>query len=225
VECVAGFRKFRSFNPHPTLTVIMPYLRRLSVEEDRVLLHLEAPLLEELTSVWVGSSTVLLPFIRRSSCTLKKLLLMRCTMISSDLIAVLQSLPSLTYLLLAMDEDEENEGTVEQGQVALFSAMHLSGVPSDICPNLTSFVFGYRRAFPWQSFFAMAQTRFQPETGGQCHLSFLRIFDADLKITYPQDMVTGTRLLQEEGLDVALVDVDSEEQLRSSFSTSFFSHY
>jgi hypothetical protein len=40
-------------------TVIIPRLRRLCVEEDRFLLHLTAPLLEELSSEWFEPPSLL----------------------------------------------------------------------------------------------------------------------------------------------------------------------
>ncbi|KAJ7927992.1 hypothetical protein B0H13DRAFT_1013708 [Mycena leptocephala] len=145
VECAIGFREFyhHNLNPNVNPMVVLSHLRRLCIEQDGFLLYASAPLLEELTSVWFKSSTVIVPFVQRSLCTLKKLALMRCTN-SSEVITVLQSLPSLTYLLLADQDNEDDEHADEQGQVALFSAMFISGTPSDICPNLASFVFGYR---------------------------------------------------------------------------------
>ncbi|KAJ7877496.1 hypothetical protein B0H13DRAFT_2200559, partial [Mycena leptocephala] len=144
LECVVGFIDFVNFLPDANPTVIIPCLRRLCLEEDRFLLHLTAPLLEELSSKWFKPPT-LLSFVQRSSCTLKKLALIRCR-IPNDIVTVLRNIPSITDLLLVMkyivDEDDDVD-TFDQEQIALFSAMQVSGTPADICPNLTSFVFGY----------------------------------------------------------------------------------
>ncbi|KAJ7849453.1 hypothetical protein B0H13DRAFT_2285037 [Mycena leptocephala] len=153
LECVAGITTFHDFHPGYSLdpTVVTPCLRRLCVEEDRFLLHLTAPLLEELSS--------------------------EC--------------PSVTELLLVMeyDEDEGDEDTFDQDQIALFSAIQIFGTPAGLCPNLTSLVFGYATSISaWDLFFAMAQSHFAR------HLTHLRIFNAgDLDVPPPDNLLTQTR--------------------------------
>ncbi|KAJ7888291.1 hypothetical protein B0H13DRAFT_1888466 [Mycena leptocephala] len=175
LECVAGITTFDDFHPGYSLdpTVVTPCLRRLCVEEDRFLLRLTAPLLEELSSEWFEPPN-LLSFLQRSSCSLKKLALIRCRL-PDDIITVLRNSPSVTELLLVMeyDEDEGDEDTFDQDQIALFSAMQIFGTPAGLCPNLTSFVFGYATSISaWDLFFAMAQSHFAR------HLTHLRIFNA-----------------------------------------------
>ncbi|KAJ7852578.1 hypothetical protein B0H13DRAFT_2673865 [Mycena leptocephala] len=150
LECVVGIIDFVDFHPDVDPTVIIPRLRRLCVEEDRFLLHLTAPLLEELSSEWFEPPS-LLSFVQRSSCTLKKLALIRCR-IPDDIVTVLRNIPSITDLLLVMEysENEDNEDTFGQEQIDLFSAMHISGTPADICPNLTSFRATQPKAIHWR---------------------------------------------------------------------------
>ncbi|KAJ7649038.1 hypothetical protein DFH06DRAFT_1208852 [Mycena polygramma] len=132
LECSIGLK--HSYDPGPFKTRILPHLRRLCMEDDKLLRHLSAPLLEALTVVWFSLAT--LPFVQRSSCTLKKLALMRST-IDSDLTDLLQNIPSLTHLLLAIDDEESDEDADKEAQIALFSELSIpSAVP--LCPNLTT---------------------------------------------------------------------------------------
>jgi hypothetical protein len=221
LECVVGIIDFVDFHPDVDPTVIIPRLRRLCVEEDRFLLHLTAPLLEELSSEWFEPPS-LLSFVQRSSCTLKKLALIRCR-IPDDIVTVLRNIPSITDLLLVMEysENEDNEDTFGQEQIGLFNAMHISGTPADICPNLTSFVFGYGIIpVPWDLFFSMAQSHFQPRPNCPCHLTWLRIFNArDLDIPPPDVLLTQISGLRNQGLNVSLLDHHATLQLKRAFGT------
>jgi hypothetical protein len=118
-------------------------------------------------------------------------------------------------------ENEDNEDTFGQEQIGLFNAMHISGTPADICPNLTSFVFGYGIIpVPWDLFFAMAQSHFQPRPNCPCHLTWLRIFNArDLDIAPPDDLLTQISGLRNQGLNVSLLDHHATLQLKRSFGT------
>jgi hypothetical protein len=211
-ECTIGFRNIHRLHPSTSPTVLLlPHLRRLCIEDDSFLVHLRAPVLEDLVSVSFLSTT-LIPFVDRSSCTLKKLVLMGCT-ISPELITVLRSLPRLTYLLLANQDDE----TTNTDSHTLFSAMFISGAPSDICPNLTSFLFGYTGAFPWNICCAMAYSRFRARPS---RLAYLRIFNAErLDTAPPQAMVAQIEMLRGEGLDAAVLDREETLGLKRLFCT------
>jgi hypothetical protein len=137
---------------------------------------------------------------------------MGCT-ISPELIMVLRSLPRLTYLLLANQDDE----TTNTDSHTLFSAMFISGAPSDICPNLTSFLFGYTGAFPWNICCAMAYSRFRARPS---RLVYLRIFNAERFDTAPpQAMVAQIEMLRGEGLDAAVLDREETLGLKRLFCT------
>ncbi|KAJ6578180.1 hypothetical protein B0H19DRAFT_985709 [Mycena capillaripes] len=211
LECVLGFIHDYSFI---TSHVVLPDLRRLCVEDDAILAHLTAPLLEDLTVVWFSST--LLPFVHRSSCTLTKLVLTRCT-VSPELTTALENLPSLTHLLLAVDDEESDEEADEEAQTFLFSAMSSAGSASDMCPNLTLLAFGYVSSTPWDSFFTMAQSRFQREASRFS----LRIFNpGDLTIDAPKGQV---RMLQDAGMDIGLLDSDDMQEAMSLFCRELLS--
>ncbi|KAF7363024.1 hypothetical protein MVEN_00654200 [Mycena venus] len=189
------------------------------------LFHLAMPSLEELTSLRFKRSDELLACIRQSLWTLKKLVLMRCTIVPEAIITALRNLPSLTYLLITTeshDEDESDGDDEFSNQQALFGAMCILGTPSDVCPNLTSFGFGYIRTFPWETLLTMAQSRFHPIPDSD-HLGrffCLRIFNVgDSVIPPPPDMVDRLGMLRDEGCDVALLDRGQALQLQGSVCT------
>ncbi|KAJ7369026.1 hypothetical protein DFH08DRAFT_832988, partial [Mycena albidolilacea] len=157
LECVLGFSGTDFDQPSHISIITVPHLRCLCLMEPNFLSNLTTPLLEDLGVSYVYSAArVLPPFLHRSSCALKRLSLLCCT-IDSAVISVLQELPSLRYLRL-----EYAEGVDE---ACWIDPMFMSGTPSGICPNLTSFVFGYIGTTPihWKSFFDMARSRFQPK--------------------------------------------------------------
>ncbi|KAJ7121480.1 hypothetical protein C8R44DRAFT_876882 [Mycena epipterygia] len=88
---------------------------------------------------------------------------------SFELVPVLQSLPTLTYLLLKVTSAGQ-----QTAQTDLFNAMHITDTSSDLCPNLSSLLYGYSSYvdFAEDAFFAMAQSRFH----APCRLKVLRIF-------------------------------------------------
>ncbi|KAJ7871194.1 hypothetical protein B0H14DRAFT_2724692, partial [Mycena olivaceomarginata] len=88
-----------------------------------------------------------------SSCSLKTLVLMNCS-IDADLITVLRGLPSLAHILL--EDSQDNQQMYSPGQITLFDAM-----ADDLCPNLTFLMYEFGSQFDERHLFAMAQTRFR----------------------------------------------------------------
>ncbi|KAJ6455570.1 hypothetical protein C8R47DRAFT_209169 [Mycena vitilis] len=213
LECSIGFINFH--NSGPDSNQILPHLRRLCIEDDKLLRHLTAPMLEALTVVWFSPGS--LSFVQRSSCTLKKLALMRCT-IDSELTDLLQNIPSLTHLLLSIDEEESDEDADQEAQIVLFSEMSIpAAVP--LCPKLTTLVYGYVDCTPWDPFFAMVKTRLERDSAFS-----LRLFKAgDLTSYTPDGPGNWVVAMQDADMDVKLLDHDDSERLMTSFCSDLFS--
>ncbi|KAF8151259.1 hypothetical protein K438DRAFT_433955 [Mycena galopus ATCC 62051] len=218
IECAIQTR--HQYVPYNQDMVLLPRLRRFHVEEPKILNHLETPLLDTLSSSLTTTLDTLLPFIQRSSCTLTKLVLVHCRLSeSSPLIALFEGLPALTYLLLGAHFSPQKQST-------LLDALTLAGTSSDLCPNLTSLLYGCPsfgdeedRLFPRDLFFAMVQSRCEiisPEVQSLCcpsRLGFLRIFRTS-KIIFPppQDVLVRLETLRDMGLDaVFLTDRNSKD--------------
>ncbi|KAJ7629678.1 hypothetical protein DFH06DRAFT_1480241 [Mycena polygramma] len=151
-------------------TVVLPRLRRLCVTGTAILDHLEAPALTSFTSFHDETLRTVLPFVQRSSCTLTKLSLVGCRT-STELITLLEALPTLTYLLLTFRSVDHTF----QDQATLFYAMTIGIFSTPICPNLTSFLYGHLpRDATRDSFFSMVQSRLQLNSSRR--LAYLRIF-------------------------------------------------
>jgi hypothetical protein len=203
VECAIGFDKYNYVVvPESNPAVVLPHLRRLRIEVTNFLIHLTAPALEEL-SVSSYAYSDILHFIQRSSCTLTRLVLDN-TMMVCEAIPLLRGLPALTYLHL------ENAEHNEEKQVAFFAAMTISGATSDICPNLTSIVYGYRYwdgDFAQESFLAMARSRFQSNPSPPGRLTRLRVFfnAARNRRFRPDKVWADIKMLQDDGFDVGFL--------------------
>ncbi|KAJ6506158.1 hypothetical protein C8R47DRAFT_1101427 [Mycena vitilis] len=149
----------------PDAMITLPHLRRfssldMSAFPSKFLDHLTAPLLQDLI-ICDGSLAVIPPFVHRSSCTLKRLALARCADLGPEIIDILRGLPSLESLVLEKSQDDNDE----QKHVDVFNALTVSGNASDICPNLTSLVFGWNRSTKFipradNTFFNMVRSRF-----------------------------------------------------------------
>ncbi|KAJ7648241.1 hypothetical protein DFH06DRAFT_574159 [Mycena polygramma] len=195
-ECVIGFTE--EFDSEPSPIVTLPNLRRLSSQYVAVLPYLAAPILEELClELLTETLSPVGPFIRRSSCTLTRLALIECH-IDSELISLLGALPTLTSLLLDLEEEYEID-------TDWTTAMSISGATSDICPRLTSFELGYQYATPvwWHRVFAMARSRFQKYSSAHCRLSRLRLFGLS-----SDNVATRIQTLRDSGFDAVLLDRD-----------------
>jgi hypothetical protein len=195
----------------------LPLLRRLCVQPD-YLPRLRAPLLEELFCVYNGQLAMrhIIPFVIRSSCSLTKLVLMSDFIFSSQLTQVLRSLPGLTYLLLEADmtgaNKDEEDATVQR---ALFKALTATGSSSDLCPNLTTLVYGSAPFFSQHEFFGMVESRFQRD-----RLRRLRVFGGSsyhehYLETCPYDLAAPIQALHDEGFDVAFIGQGEAELLKS----------
>ncbi|KAJ7849799.1 hypothetical protein B0H14DRAFT_861269 [Mycena olivaceomarginata] len=194
LECVLGFSGTDVDQPSHISMVTVPHLRRLCLMEPNFLSSLAMPLLEDLC---VFNARVLPPFLHRFSCTLKRLSLLCCT-IDSAVISVLRELPNLTYLRLEYAMGNE---------VDWINPMLISGAPSDICPNLTTFVFGYASATPihWNSFFDMARSRFQRL--GRLYFYHSLIFP-------PEDLLDELKMMEDEGFDVVTLSPFSPQLMK-----------
>ncbi|KAJ7022562.1 hypothetical protein C8F04DRAFT_1137704 [Mycena alexandri] len=204
VDCVLGFK---SSDDSSNNLVVMNHLHRLRIARPGFLVPLTAPSLHTLHCVWESESihSLLPAFILHSSCSLQELSSMHCT-ITSELIMVLQSLPSLTSLLLESDRNV----TGQQERATLFEAFTISGTSDEhLCPNLTSFVYGFPRWLPHELldelFFAMFPSP---------RLTFLRLFiaDAGSDICSPE-MATLFETLRARGCDAAFLSKDGTDRL------------
>ncbi|KAF7345006.1 hypothetical protein MVEN_01663400 [Mycena venus] len=229
-QCAVGLKLHIDYDPDNNSPAVLPYLRRLCIGQPRLLDRLNTPLLEELSCVrnWRMDLRALLPFVHSSSCSLKTLVLMSCG-ICPDLVEVLRGLPSLTYAFIESPDERHGETAGQyEHTVALFEAM----TTKDLCPALTSFVFGMAPEFPQDVFFTMVQSRTKSNP-----LNYLRLFGYDnsaldpsslssirgystmtrplpslpaLEVC-PSTMMDPIQALREEGFDIAFVggrDVD-----------------
>ncbi|KAJ7648269.1 hypothetical protein DFH06DRAFT_574259 [Mycena polygramma] len=203
-ECVIGFPEELDSEPADIFT--LPNLCRLSSDYVNILAYLTAPSLAELRLV-IGDDPMSLvaPFIHRSSCTLTRLALVECG-ITPEVISLLRTLPSLRSLLVDLEHDDDQVDTDSGSDWT--TTMCMSGAPSDICPRLTSFELGYthKAQVPWDSFFAMAWSRFQIDSSFHSRLSRLRVVQ---RYDAPSNrMVAKMKMLQNRGFDAAFADGD-----------------
>ncbi|KAJ7690778.1 hypothetical protein B0H14DRAFT_848585 [Mycena olivaceomarginata] len=177
---------------HGQNMILLPHLQRLDVDGSTILNYLEAPSLDTLSSRRTPGPllTEHLPFIQRSGCSLTKLVLTECG-VSFELITLLQGLPALAYLRLECPNRPPHWSS-SAPQATLFDALTMTGT-SEICPNLTSFLYGYRPATRSEDpecfgspFSRMAQSRSieihpaitqNPMSTRPSPLQFLRIFE------------------------------------------------
>ncbi|KAJ7764665.1 hypothetical protein B0H14DRAFT_367701 [Mycena olivaceomarginata] len=201
-----------------------PNLRRLHLDNFHILNYLEAPSLDTLYSRNSWSLRELSLFIQRCSCRLTKLTLIHC-LGSFELVDLLRELPTLTYILL-----ESRQRTLD----ALFNALTVTGASSDICPYLTSFLYGYHLPVegtsPFgDSFSRMVQSRLEihsaatqdPTIRVMPHrgLQFLRIFQLNERPLPPADLVALLGTLRDGGLDAAFLNLRDFEDLRTQDSS------
>ncbi|KAJ7460289.1 hypothetical protein FB451DRAFT_1270906 [Mycena latifolia] len=217
VQCGLGFR-IDETDLDADKVVSLPHLCRLESRDFSFLNHLRLP---SLRTLFLNRDAVTLPpLIRRSSCPLTQLVLREYAK-PSELPMVLRSAPSLTSLVLEVGR-RLGEQTKD-----FFQAMTVSGTPSDLCPNLSSFVFSrsdgrfYREA----TLFSMVRSRLTPNLC--CRRSFLRIFtlyddyDSDRDMP-PRLLLAQIQELANEGLDAAFLfgGVEAEELMRMRWSDS-----
>jgi hypothetical protein len=206
VSCALGFRWDDVDRGIPT---VLPHLRRLHLETPEFIQRLNTPLLEELIIHYWGVTTYgageILPFVQRSSCMLKTLVLRRCN-VHLDLITVLHGLPSLTHLVI-----ENDNLSLTPAQIALVDAL-----ADGLCPNLASMAFRVGlRDVDTRRFFAMARSRFQLEPPS-ARLAQLRLFGGwgTTAEPCPPHIVVKIQAMCDEGFDVSFVDSHEEEALK-----------
>ncbi|KAJ7120583.1 hypothetical protein C8R43DRAFT_1034213 [Mycena crocata] len=181
----------------------LPHLRRLYLYEQEFLRLLTAPLLEVLLlSNLAWNLGPLLSFIHRSSCQLTKLVLTPVDEANStDLIDLLRSLPSLTYLFV---EGGFTSGSGRAGQTAFLDSMTVTSTSSDLCPNLRSLMYGMcgDRSDPpsLPLFIPMVESRFARHPSS--HLTFFRVFNVDCSSdVLPDAWAVQLQFWRDQGLD------------------------
>ncbi|KAJ7214054.1 hypothetical protein GGX14DRAFT_618215 [Mycena pura] len=208
LNCALEIAECSNFTPPANTTIILPHLRRLCLDGAASLLNVMAPELDELCfefafGMWVPH--LIIPFIRRASCTLTRLVLWKCCL-CAELTVALRSLPTLSYLLL------ENTNHDEKERFAFFATMAISGTDSDVCPHIVSMVYGYEgwdNHSTQDAFISMAMSRLRTQHSLRSQLSRLRVFrTAGCLERYDPptlDMKHRIQMLQDEGLDVAFL--------------------
>ncbi|KAJ7359783.1 hypothetical protein DFH08DRAFT_847031 [Mycena albidolilacea] len=206
VSCALGFRWDDVDRGIPT---VLPRLRRLHLETPEFIHRLNTPLLEELIIHYWGGATEgveeILPFVQRSSCMLKTLVLRRCN-INLDLITVLHGLPSITHLVIENDNLDSTPA-----HIALFDAL-----ANDLCPNLVCLACRVgSKDIDTHQFFAMARSRFQMEPLS-ARLVQLRLFGGWGSVVEPcpPHIAVEIQKMCDEGFDVSFVDSHEEETLK-----------
>ncbi|KAJ7606228.1 hypothetical protein FB45DRAFT_1012035 [Roridomyces roridus] len=210
VECTIGYDD--SDLTHGTTMVVLPLLRRLSVEGASILDHITAPALQLLLADQVGAltpSTNLLSFVRRSSCRLTTLSLAGGLFLGG-LIPLLQACPALEILLL----DGRAAPDFPHTASSFFTAMHQS---ESICPNLRSFTLGWRKTRPaapaepnpWSPLFRMIESR----SGRLLSVTLFTSHRSTQSI--PPGLNDGIEALRarESGLDIRYVDVRTGQDI------------
>ncbi|KAF8182140.1 hypothetical protein K438DRAFT_1161991 [Mycena galopus ATCC 62051] len=198
LECLMGFPSMLSPQTNNIDAITLPHLRRLALETPRFLSSLTTPVLEDLYFFHClpSDTPLLLPFLHRSTCTLQRLTLLH-SFVDSAVISVLRVLPRLTYLRL------EYARSGNAFDFDWINSMFILGAPSDICPALTSFVFGYigGNRIPWGLFFDMARSRSRYQ---ECRLEHLYLYNnRDLPVM--DDLAAGIEMLRDDGIDAALL--------------------
>ncbi|KAJ7618161.1 hypothetical protein DFH06DRAFT_1144984 [Mycena polygramma] len=161
-QCAVRF--VGTVQPHENSPITLSYLRRLCVDRSAALVHFTTPEIEELFSSMYTSKhdlLLVLPFLHRSSYSLKKLVLTALFLPNSSTSYNI----SLTFYASTLLE-----------QTALFTAMTVHPTSHTLCPNLESLVHGFNGNFSHEEFFSVARSRFQlvPQSGAQ--LTSLRLF-------------------------------------------------
>ncbi|KAJ7616693.1 hypothetical protein DFH06DRAFT_1483718 [Mycena polygramma] len=222
LECVIGSHNER-FDTRTLQTgqiITLPNLRRFSSKDVTVLVHLTAPLLEQLGLALRGprrrrepSINMLLPFIQRSSRALTRLALVGCTVGNSTVVSVLGAVPTLSSLLIDLDTDTDKQSPT----VDWATAMSISGTSSDICPRLTSFELGIQTLTQplWDPIFAMMQSRFRTPSSSGSRLSRLRVFGPKWS-PLPANMTIDMQMLRDEGFEAAILNRQDVDFLKMS---------
>ncbi|KAJ7784613.1 hypothetical protein B0H16DRAFT_1877035 [Mycena metata] len=214
VECAVSSRhNFNDEDPPHGNQIVLPCLHRLRMEPADTLAHITAPSVQEVSlRLFNPLAPLLLPSIQRSSCTITKLVV-QSTITASDLVSALKGLPLLSYLLL---ENRDYSRTDSPEYVSLFRAM----ASADICPNLTSFVYGFRfkatNSKYLDSLFKMVRSRFGPNLNYPHHPGYVRIFHRAEDYSLPSSARSQIRKLRAEGFDIAFLNPQQTASLRET---------
>lgn len=158
---------------------------------------LRAPLLQDLCCSYSESldgRSEILAFVRRSSCSLQTLVLMRCS-IDSDLITILGGLSSLTRLII-QDHIESDEDSESQ-QIALFDAL-----ATGLCPNLVFLAYGFGPYVAAVPLLAMARSRFLLEPPSPRMIQ-LRLFRSSASFeACPRSIAVAIQIMRDDGFDI-----------------------
>ncbi|KAJ6492085.1 hypothetical protein C8R45DRAFT_191495 [Mycena sanguinolenta] len=210
LDCVLRVKELDDFVAPTHPAVVLSQLRRLHVDRLGFLFHIVALNLEELC--FLRSTSLIpriFPFVLQASCSLLRLALWYCPL-STELIMTLRELPSLVYLFLHNSHHNEADG------LAFFTALGVWAPTTDICPHLTSMVYGYVRS-SWEnrasrdSFMRMARSRFEgnPSRHSANVFTSLRLLCCDQSSeTYlPPDanMNAQVQSLRAEGFNIAFL--------------------
>ncbi|KAJ6489059.1 hypothetical protein C8R45DRAFT_251457 [Mycena sanguinolenta] len=226
VECAIGYTPFSPHALGGRYGILLSQLRRLHLTDSGILYYIDAPLLETLSYRITSRGTNPLFHLRFKSLTKLDFIDSKTSLPSSSkVIELLQGLPNLTYLLLG-------GRFPARSQTHLFNALSLSGTSSDICPRLTSFLYGYDPRddidgllFPCDTLFAMVQSRFDlrgtttPDhlRSNPSRLAFLRIFHfAQPSVVAPHAIRIMLGMLKGMGLDAAFLAHHELEHLQTS---------
>ncbi|KAJ7607956.1 hypothetical protein FB45DRAFT_392307 [Roridomyces roridus] len=185
---------------HDDKVIIHLNLRRLQVDHCTILDKITAPSLEELSILRPYPDLHLIPFVQRSSCHLRTLVLASCNTIGG-LTSFLAACPLLETFVLQTSSSRNIPRVA-----SLFDALH---VESDdiLCPRLSSFAYGLRHdvvvSSLKDSFFRMIGSRYRSH-----RLRTVRLFSTHFfsGIECPEEIYDEINRLEEEGLDIRYLE-------------------
>ncbi|KAJ6553166.1 hypothetical protein B0H19DRAFT_158789 [Mycena capillaripes] len=206
-ECSIGFEPTVTLQLGESHHVLLPYLRRLSINNPTILPHLAAPLVEDLFSRYnhLSDASAFFPFLDYCP-RLTRLTLLVCAL-RVEIIDILRAAPALTYLHLELADDRET-------QTAVFNVLTTTDSSSVVCPNLSSFVYGFDGDIPVDAFFVMSHSRCQ--LGLARRLKRLRMFSLNESGApcFPA-IDEGMTKLRAEGLDAVHVERSDPEIIQA----------
>ncbi|KAJ7059677.1 hypothetical protein C8F01DRAFT_1254593 [Mycena amicta] len=216
VECVLGTWRERPIIQKDDIQLPRLHCLRLVLENTELLQRIIAPSLHVLAlwcetrdkePIWNAALDKVMPFVRRSQCTLTKLALFDCRASSASVIDLLRELPTLEAVLLE---------TGQQDRQALFYPLTLPRAEnclnptsnSDILlPKLRWFVYGYHGSLAAPQVFTMVRSR--AIAGQDCTpITFFRLYEtSDWEVTFPasESVTINLGRLRQVGVDAAWI--------------------
>ncbi|KAJ7056421.1 hypothetical protein C8F01DRAFT_1257691 [Mycena amicta] len=210
--CVLGTVDALPPDPLPQ-TAHLPRLRALHLESLQLLQCMTAPALEHLA---VFSNTAeggpvqtlenVLPFLKRSGCarTLRRLAIMECEMISSNIVELLRSLSSLEALVLEFSVDDADPSTI-------LAALTIGDDAREqiICPKLASLTYDHlgkgkpRECLDLLPALSISRAKFLSKQSRRFELSIYEIGSDVLVLLLPEPFI---RLADDhDGVDLLLL--------------------